>query len=116
MSQTPNDVEFRQVDDEFAVAGQIGPEHMPAIVEAGFRSLICNRPDGEAPTEPQFDTVRAAAEAAGLAVRYIPVSSQIGLTPDNVAETRVALAEMDGPILAYCRSGARSANLYAAAG
>jgi len=103
---------FKTIDDDFAVAGQLGPEQMSAIAEAGFKTVICNRPDGEAPAEPQFDAISAAATAAGLEVRYIPVSNQIGLTPENVADTKAALSELPGPILAYCRSGARSAKLY----
>ena len=105
-------LEHRPIAEDFSVAGQLQPGQMRAVADAGFKSLICNRPDGEAPAEPQYDAIRLAAEAAGLAVRYIPVSNQTGITTDNVEQTKAALAELDGPILAYCRSGARSANLY----
>lgn len=112
----PNDApEIRPIAEDFAVAGQLRPEQMQAIAEAGYRAVICNRPDGEAPTEPQYGAIAEAAEMAGLAVRYIPVSNQTGITVDNVEQTRAALAELEGPVLAYCRSGARSANLYGAA-
>lgn len=104
--------EVKQLTEDFAVAGQLHPGQIAALAAAGFKSLICNRPDGEAPDEPQFGEIDIAAREAGLEVRYIPVSNQVGLTADNVEETRVALAEMPGPILAYCRSGARSARLY----
>ncbi len=112
MSNPNPSIDVRQIADDFSVTGQLAPDQMKAVADAGFKSLICNRPDGEAPAEPQYDAVRAAAEAAGLAVRYIPVSNQTGITPDNVDQTRAALGELDGPVLAYCRSGARSANLY----
>lgn len=100
------------IADDFAVAGQLYPEDIAQLAAMGYKSLICNRPDGEAPSEPQFDAISAAAEAAGVQLRYIPVSHQIGLTAENIEQTRLALAEMPGPILAYCRSGARSAKLY----
>lgn len=103
---------YKTINDDFAVAGQLDPEQMSAIAEAGFKAVICNRPDGEAPAEPQFDAISAAAAAAGLEARYIPVSNQVGLTPENVTDMKAALSEMPGPVLAYCRSGARSAKLY----
>lgn len=112
MSTPDQNALFKTINDDFAVAGQLDPGQIPAIAEAGFKTVICNRPDGEAPAEPQFDAISAAASAAGLETRYIPVSNQVGLTPENVTEMKVALAELPGPVLAYCRSGARSAKLY----
>lgn len=108
--------DWKVLTDDFAVAGQLYPEQMAAIAEAGFGAIICNRPDGEAPDEPQFEAVGEAAGRAGLAVRYIPVSNQVGVTPENVADTKAALADLPKPVLAYCRSGARSARLFEIAG
>lgn len=104
--------EVKPIAEDFAVASQLYAEQIAGLAALGFKSLICNRPDGEAPNEPQFAAISAAAEEAGLQIRYIPVSGQIGLTEENVEQTRIAMAEMPGPILAYCRSGARSAKLY----
>ena len=112
MSMQGSEAQWKVLTDDFAVAGQLHPEQVSAIAAAGFSAIICNRPDGEAPDEPQFDAISAAAKQAGLEVRYIPVSNQVGLTPENIEQTRVAMAELPGPILAYCRSGARSAKLY----
>ncbi|MDX8481054.1 TIGR01244 family sulfur transferase [Mesorhizobium sp. VK24D] len=104
-------MEYRQISDDYSVSGQIQPEDIAAIKEAGFRSVICNRPDNEQPGQPSADSVKAAAEAAGLAFRYIPViSGQI--TMDNVEDQAEALDQLDGPVFAYCRSGARCTNLY----
>ncbi|MDX8499734.1 TIGR01244 family sulfur transferase [Mesorhizobium sp. VK4C] len=104
-------MEYRQISDDYSVSGQIQPEDIAAIKDAGFRSVICNRPDNEQPGQPSADSVKAAAEAAGLAFRYIPViSGQI--TMDNVEDQAEALDELEGPVFAYCRSGARCTNLY----
>ncbi|OHV87857.1 TIGR01244 family sulfur transferase [Mesorhizobium sp. ORS 3428] len=104
-------MEYRQISDDYSVSGQIQPDDIAAIKEAGFRSVICNRPDNEQPGQPSADSVKAAAEAAGLAFRYIPViSGQI--TMDNVADQAEALDALEGPVFAYCRSGARCTNLY----
>ncbi|TJW17548.1 MAG: TIGR01244 family phosphatase [Mesorhizobium sp.] len=104
-------MEYRQISEDYSVSGQIQPDDVAAIKGAGFKSLICNRPDDEQPGQPSADAVKAAAEAAGLAFRYIPViSGQI--TAENVEDQAEALDELEGPVFAYCRSGARCTNLY----
>ncbi len=106
-------MEYRQITDDYSVSGQITPEEVAAIKAAGFKSVICNRPDDEQPDQPSAASVRAAAEAAGLSFRHIPV---VGgqMTADNVVGMAQALDEMEGPVLAYCRSGTRCTNLYIA--
>ena len=105
-------MEYRQISETYSVAGQIEPEDVALIKQAGFKSVICNRPDDEQPGQTPADAVKAAAEEAGMEFRYIPViSGQI--TAANVQDQAVALDEMEGPVFAYCRSGARCTNLYA---
>lgn len=104
-------MEYRQISDDYSVSGQITPDEVTGIKAAGFRSVICNRPDDEQPGQPSADSLRAAVEAAGLEFRYIPVvSGQI--TAADVEDMAKALGEMKGPVFAYCRSGARCTNLY----
>ena len=104
-------MEYREISEDYSVSGQIQPEDVAAIKKAGFKSVLCNRPDDEQPGQPSADTVGAAVEAAGLGFRYIPViSGQI--TAENVEDQAEALEELDGPVFAYCRSGARCTNLY----
>jgi uncharacterized protein (TIGR01244 family) len=103
-------MDYRQINDDFAVTGQITADDIAKIKAAGFRSVISNRPDREDGTVPH-EGIEAAATAAGLAFRYIPVVSG-AITPEDVEKMADALAEMEGPIFAYCRSGARSTNLY----
>lgn len=103
-------MEIRQIDDGFAVAGQISAADIATIAGYGFKTLISNRPDAEAGAVPH-DGIRAAAEAAGLKFLYIPVVSG-AITQDNVTEMAAALSDAEQPVLAYCRSGARCANLY----
>jgi uncharacterized protein (TIGR01244 family) len=105
-------MEYRQIDDNYSVSGQIQPDDIAAVKAAGFNSIICNRPDDEQPGQPSADSVKQAAEAAGLEFRYIPVvSGQI--TEENVADQAIALEDVKGPVFAYCRSGTRCTNLYA---
>jgi len=104
-------MEYRQITEDYSVTGQIQAGDVGAIGAAGFKSVICNRPDEEQPGQPPHDAIKAAVEAAGLAFRYIPVvSGQI--TPDNVADQAAALDELEAPVLAFCRSGARCTNLF----
>lgn len=104
-------MDFRQITEDYFVAPQIGAEHVPAIKQAGFRSVISNRPDSEDGTVPH-DAIEAAVRAAGLEFRYIPVVSG-QMTQQNVDDQARALADLPKPVLAYCRSGTRCTNLYA---
>lgn len=107
-------MEFRQVDEHLAVSGQISQADLTQVAAAGFRSIVCNRPDGEAPDQPDFAEIAAAAQALGLPSRYIPVTG--GNMQRGHAEAMAeALAELPKPVLAYCRSGARSGTLWSMA-
>jgi len=104
-------MEIRQITEDYSVAPQIEASDVAEIAAAGFKSIICNRPDEEHPGQAPADEVRAAAENAGLEFRYIPViSGQI--TQENVADQASALDDLPTPVLAYCRSGTRCTNLY----
>lgn len=106
-------MDVRQITESYSVTPQVDPDEVAAIKAAGFKSVICNRPDGEQPGQPSHEAVRAAVEAAGLTFRYIPVVSG-QMTAQNVHDQAAALQEIEGPVLAYCRSGTRSTNLFAA--
>jgi len=96
---------------DFAVAGQVAPEDMPAIAHAGFKSIVCNRPDREASDQPDFSRVEQAARDAGLQARYLPATSG-QVTADHGKALAKLLDELPAPVLAYCRSGARSSSMW----
>jgi len=102
---------LRQIDHDFAVAGQIAPADVPTLAAAGFRSIICNRPDHEEPGQPSYAEIEKAAKEAGLSAAFVPVRSG-GVTADDVANMAAALEDAERPTLAYCRSGARSTTIY----
>lgn len=103
---------FRQVADDFWVSPQIGPEEVEAAAREGFRTIINNRPDGEEAHQPPSADLQAIAAAAGLAWIEVPTSS-IGQAQVEAMDR--ALAEAEGPVLAFCRSGTRSITLWALA-
>jgi uncharacterized protein (TIGR01244 family) len=102
---------IRHLTPDFAVTGQIVADDVSAIVAQGFKSLICNRPDNEEANQPGASGIEKAARGAGLGYSFIPVVSG-ALTDDNARDMAGALKALPRPILAYCRSGARCANLY----
>ena len=103
-------MEIRQITDNYSVAPQISIDDITQIKDAGFKSVISNRPDAEHGAV-RHDAIEAAVREAGLEFRYIPViSGQI--TQKNVDDQAAALDALPGPVLAYCRSGARCTNLY----
>ncbi len=87
----------------------------PRIKAAGFVAIVNNRPDDEEAGQPGGDAIRAAAEDHGLAYTAIPVT-HAGFSHPQLDAMAAALAEANGPVLAYCRSGTRSCNLWALAG
>ncbi|MFN9451282.1 MAG: TIGR01244 family sulfur transferase [Rubrivivax sp.] len=108
-------VSVRQIDENVCVAPQLSPEAMEAAAKAGFKSVVNNRPDFEGGADqPTSAQIEAAALAAGLAYRHLPVSGAFQSEQDAQAMA-LLLAELPRPLLMFCRSGARSARLYAMA-
>ncbi|WP_282028603.1 bifunctional protein tyrosine phosphatase family protein/NAD(P)/FAD-dependent oxidoreductase [Paracoccus marcusii] len=104
----------RTLSPQFAVSPQITPQDIPALKAQGYRAIIANRPDGEGADQPTFAEIEAAAHAAGMQARYIPISGGM-VGDDDVEAFRSALRAVPGPVLAYCRSGTRSATLWSLA-
>jgi len=105
---------IRKIDDSISVAPQITADDVPAIRAAGFTAIVNNRPDDEQDGQPAGDSIRAAAEAAGLAYTAIPIT-HTGFSLPQVTAMVEVLEAADGPVLAFCRSGTRSCNLWALA-
>jgi uncharacterized protein (TIGR01244 family) len=99
---------IRQLDDRTLVSGQIRPEEVAGLTSHGVTMLVNNRPDGEDDDQPPAADIELAAEQAGIAYRFVPIIRGIG--PADVEAMQGALREAgDGKLLAFCRSGTRSA-------
>jgi len=105
---------LRTIDASIAVAPQIAPEAIAELAAAGFTDIINNRPDGEDFGQPDGDEIAAAAAAAGMTYTAIPVT-QAGFSHPQIDAMAAVLDKAKGPVLAYCRSGTRSCNLWALA-
>jgi uncharacterized protein (TIGR01244 family) len=103
--------DIRPVTEDFAVAPQLSPEDLKEVAARGFRLVINNRPDGEAPDQPPSTAMALAAREAGLDYLHIPVA---GMAQRGQLEAMVrALKGAEGPALAFCRSGTRSITAWA---
>jgi uncharacterized protein (TIGR01244 family) len=106
---------IRALSEAVCVAPQMTPEAMAELAALGFRSVINNRPDFEhGPDQPTSASVQAAAQAAGLEYRFLPVNGAYQ-SPEEIAAFGALLEELPRPVLAFCRSGARSTRLFLAA-
>lgn len=106
---------IRAIDDHFHVAGQLTPVQMSDVAKLGYKTVICLRPDGEAPGQPAFADLAAAAEAVGVALHHIPVIPG-RMTPEQGDALKSILQTVDGTALAFCASGGRCAAAYQAIG
>ncbi len=102
---------MKAINSQISVAPQVKPEDMADFAQQGFRSVICNRPDGEGADQPSFEEIETAAGKLGMEARYLPIVA--GKVGDTDAEEFGRLMEsLPKPILAYCRTGTRSATLW----
>lgn len=99
---------IRQLDDRTLVSGQIAPHEVAGLAKQGVTVLVNNRPDGEEDGQPFAGEIEEAAAAAGIAYHFVPIIRGIG--PADVECMQQAMRDAgDGKLLAFCRSGTRSA-------
>jgi uncharacterized protein (TIGR01244 family) len=105
---------FRQITDTVFASPQITLTEIEEARAQGIRLIINNRPEGESDDQTPGAEIEAAAIAAGIDYLAIPVT-HAGFSEAQVKAMSDALANVDGPVLAYCRSGTRSTLLWALA-
>ncbi|MDT9599129.1 protein tyrosine phosphatase family protein [Sphingosinicella rhizophila] len=106
-------MEFTRLSEQLATAPQVRPEDLREIAASGFVGIINNRPDAEAPDQPRALELETEAKRIGLAYWHIPVAPG-AMTDKDVKAFAAALGEAKGPVLAFCRTGNRSATLWKA--
>lgn len=103
---------IKTLSPTLSVSPQVLPHQVADLARQGFRSVICNLPDGEGGSS--FAQIAAAAKAAGMEAAYLPITpGQAG--PHEAQAFRDLMDRLPTPTLAFCRSGNRSASLWSMA-
>tara|TARA_R110002110_G_scaffold14698_1_gene67655 strand:- start:80784 stop:82469 length:1686 start_codon:yes stop_codon:yes gene_type:complete len=104
-------LDIKKINERFSVSAQITLDDIPTLAELGVKSLICNRPDGEAADQINVTEIEAAAQAQGMQAVYLPVVSG-KLTSEDVDSFLASIEALPQPVHAYCRTGTRSITLW----
>ena len=99
-----------ELDPNYTVTGQISVADIAGIKAAGFDTVMCNRPDGEAPDQPSAAQIQRAVEKAGMAFFYVPMGRS--LAPNTLSDFKAVTDGNNGKVFAYCRSGNRCTVLW----
>ena len=102
-----------KITHEYAVAPQVLPQEIAEIAASGYVAIICNRPDSEEPGQPSAAEIALACQSAGIGFHHIPVTV-MPIPVADVLEHRRIVMDSEGAVLAYCRSGQRSAAIWLA--
>ena len=105
-------MQYNTLSDDYSVSPQIDVADVPSIAQAGFKSVICNRPDQENPESRQIEAIKAAVEAAGMDFSE-NVFDPSSFGPDKIERQAELLAQLPGPVFAYCASGNRCSVVWA---
>ena len=95
-----------------SAACALGPSDIEALAASGVRTLVNNRPDNEDPGQLPAAEARRLAEAHGIAYHHIPVTAA-SLSRADVEAFAAVLRSASQPVVVHCRSGTRSALLWA---
>jgi uncharacterized protein (TIGR01244 family) len=106
-------MDMRRINDMFSIAGQITTADVNALAQLGFKTIICNRPDGEDIEQTKFSDISALSKKKGIRAHMLPIS-RTGVTPEQQKSFDHFLFECPKPVFAYCHSGTRSAILWGA--
>jgi len=104
--------DIRKITDDIYVAPQLAPGDIAKLDEYQFRSIVCNRPDGEELSQPVYADIEREADALGIAIEFQPVNAAV-ISDADVDRFTELVEELPKPLLAYCRSGTRCSVLWA---
>lgn len=104
-------MKINKISDAYSVSNQIQPEDMPAIKQAGFRTIMCNRPDGETVDQPSANSIKTAAKKHGIKFFHVPIGDA-GIGLETMTGFDKVMNSGRIPVLAYCQTGGRCIRLW----
>ncbi len=102
---------LQKIGPDIFISAQISVENIKTLAQAGFKTIICNRPDQEDPHQPDFSTIQAAAHEYGIKAHHIPIVPPT-IQKSDIETMKTILKSASVPLLAYCHHGTRSMHLY----
>ncbi|MCF7521763.1 TIGR01244 family sulfur transferase [Neisseria sp. ZJ106] len=103
---------IQKLTDTLYIAPQLTQSDIEQAAALGIQTVICNRPDGEDPAQPEFAQIRQSLAAHNITALHQPIASPNHIQAADIDTFAAALQTVPAPILAYCRSGTRSALLW----
>lgn len=104
-------MKLQEIDQGVFVCGQLTVDFVDELAQQGFKTIVCNRPDGEEPDQPSFAVIEQRARKHNIKVFFIPVTP-LNIEKQNIDDMHMVLANCDYPLVAYCKTGGRATALY----
>lgn len=104
-------MDISKLANNYSVSPQISSDDVAELANVGYTAIICNRPDDEDVGQPSADAIAAACEQHGLEFHHLPIVG-MPIAEEIIEKHKTIISSADGNVLAYCRSGQRSAYIY----
>jgi sulfide:quinone oxidoreductase len=105
-------MDMKKLSPRVFVSEQITTTDIGVASAQGIKTIINNRPDNEAQGQPK--TADLAAAAAELGIQFIDLPVVAGkVTNEHIEQFESIYADVQAPVLMFCRTGARSTSLWA---
>lgn len=104
-------MEITRINPDFAVSSQLQRDDLRRLAKAGFRAIVNNRPDGEAPDQPNSQDIEVEARRLELDYIHIPIVPG-EMTEAQARKLKRFLQGVPGPAVGFCRTGNRSTSLW----
>lgn len=105
-------MDIKKLSPRVFVSEQITTTDIGIASAQGIKTIINNRPDNEAQGQPK--TADLAAAAAELGMQFIDLPVIAGkVTDEHIEQFENIYADVQAPVLMFCRTGTRSTTLWA---
>ncbi|WP_308074139.1 TIGR01244 family sulfur transferase [Neisseria polysaccharea] len=101
-----------KLDEHLYISPQLTKADAEQISLLGIKTVICNRPDCEEESQPDFAQIKQWLEQAGVTgFHHQPVIAR-DIQNHDVEAFRQLIGQAEYPVLAYCRTGTRCSLLW----